>query len=36
VDLLGLTDTFTHLGIATGNSNIVKIGALANTGVSTF
>ena len=36
VDLLGLTDTFTHLGIATGNSNIVKIGALANTGISTF
>ena len=36
VDLLGLTDTFTHLGIATGNTNIIKLGTLANTGVSTF
>ena len=36
IDLLGLTDTFTHLGIATGNSNIIKLGALANTGVNTF
>ena len=36
IDLLGLTNTFTHLGIATGNTDMIKLGALANTGVSTF
>jgi len=33
---MGLTNTFTQLGISTGNSDITKIGAIGSTLVDSF